>query len=88
MATILDLDNKQILLVDKNKKVSMVEYEDGSAELFLDLPHDLMSFVYSESHKQDKSVQDVLLELISNSLKLLKDDDSFKSTVKTKIKKS
>lgn len=68
---IQDLSEYSAILVPKNKKVSSIEFEDGSAEIFLDLPQKQLSAIYRYAAELDISFDEAVIKMIRSGLDIL-----------------
>ena len=71
----VDLRDKQILVLPANKKVSCVEYEDGTAEIFVDLPNDLLAVLYKKAAEDNCEVEEVIKNALFDYLSDLEEEE-------------
>ena len=66
-----DLMNKQILVLPNDKKVVSVEYEDGSAEYFLDLNERDLATLYSLAADRDETLEQTINYVIEQGIQYI-----------------
>lgn len=50
-------------------KVESISFEDGTCELFIDLPHDVLGALYTEAAEQQCSVDEIVADALEAMLR-------------------
>lgn len=63
-----DLKGMRLIAVDENKEVESVHYTDGSVDMLVDMPKDVIGWLYSEAHLRGCEVNDLVVDTLSEYL--------------------
>lgn len=74
----IDLSKHNLIAIDKDKQIESITYTDGTCDMFLDLPYDVLSILYGEAHRKKCDINQVILD----SIKFLLDKEKEKTLTK------
>lgn len=69
----VDFGNKIAYFIPKDKEVSSIEYVDGTCDIFVELPNDVMHLVYGVAAEKNITAEEALSELVQEGIKHLTD---------------
>ena len=86
----LELKDARYVQVPTNKEISCIEYTDGTCDLMLDLPYDVIALIYQTAHEKDITADEAASQLVTKALEVYIEtlDKDDKDAVLNKPKKS
>lgn len=68
MANVIDLNNKQLVIVDNDKKITCIEYEDGTCDMFLDLDNKTIAAIHKLADEEGCTSNEAAVKMIKEQL--------------------
>lgn len=78
---IVDIEDRQVIVVPKDKKVSCVEYQDGTADISVDFDNYTLSYIYKMAAEWNCDFNTAAIRMIKEGLDLMELNEKNQSTM-------